>query len=101
MGLFLYGNFPAFPVDFVEKLFHSRLGNTQMECRQMKRLLIATVALTLVLGLASCGRGGKQTTTVTTTTTGQQLIDLQKALDDGAVTQKEYDRKRKEILKDQ
>lgn len=68
----------------------------------MKRLLIATVTLTVVLGLTSCGhRGGKQTTNVSTTTTGQQLIDLQSALDDGAITQKEYDKKRKEILKDE
>lgn len=64
----------------------------------MKRILVAAIALTAVLGLASCG-GGKQSTTVTTSTTGQQLIDLQTALDAGAITQQEYDKKRKEILK--
>lgn len=67
----------------------------------MKRIMVAAVALSAVLGLASCGGGGsKQTTTVNTNTTGQQLIDLQSALDANAITQEEYDKKRKEILKD-
>jgi hypothetical protein len=35
---------------------------------------------------------------VSTTTTGQQLMDLKKALDSGAMTQKEYDQERKKIL---
>ena len=32
------------------------------------------------------------------TTTGQELIDLQKALDSGVITQEEYDELRKKIL---
>jgi len=35
---------------------------------------------------------------VSTTTVGQQLLDLKKALDAGAITQKEYERERKKIL---
>lgn len=36
---------------------------------------------------------------ITTTTKGQQLIDLKKALDTGAMTQDEYERERQRILK--
>ena len=32
------------------------------------------------------------------TTTGQELIDLQKALESGAITQEEYDELRKKIM---
>jgi len=35
---------------------------------------------------------------VTTATIGQQLIGLKKALDSGAINQKEYERERKKIL---
>jgi hypothetical protein len=35
---------------------------------------------------------------VSTTTTGQQLIDLKKALDAGAINQQEYEKERKKIL---
>lgn len=50
------------------------------------------------VGLTACG-DGKQTTNVTTVDTGQQLIDLQAALESGAITQEEYDKKQAEILK--
>ena len=36
--------------------------------------------------------------TIINTTTGQELIDLQKALDSGAITQEEYDELRKKIM---
>ena len=55
----------------------------------------------VVLGGCCCG-GGKTkvetTTTTITTTTGQQLIDLKKAYDSGAITQKQYDRMKQEII---
>lgn len=63
-----------------------------------KIILAALVALTS-LSLSGCiGRSAKQTTTVRATTTGQELEDLQTALDKGLIDQKEYDKKRKEIL---
>ena len=37
-------------------------------------------------------------TTEIHTTTGQELMDLQKALDSGAITQEEYDELRKKIM---
>lgn len=66
----------------------------------MKRLAISSLCVIALLGVSACGHGRVKTTTnVETTTTGQQLIDLKTALDDGAITEKEYEKKRKEILK--
>jgi hypothetical protein len=53
----------------------------------------------LALGLSACGGGGaKLQSEVTTTTTGQQLLDLQKAYEAGAISKEEYERERKKIL---
>jgi hypothetical protein len=60
-------------------------------------ILVAAMAL---VSLAGCG--GSHTTKVQGTTTvskGQELQDLQRALNEGAITQDEYDRVRKVILK--
>lgn len=65
----------------------------------MKRLGMAAVLLVALGALSACG-GGKQTTEVKTTTTGQELTDLKAALDSGAISQKEYDKKREEILEE-
>ena len=67
----------------------------------MKRIGIIGVLLVSLTALSACGgfSPAKQTTTVNATTTGQQLTDLKKALDEGAITQAEYDKKRKDILK--
>ncbi len=53
----------------------------------------------LLLGTARCGGGGAEVRSeISTTTVGQQLIDLKKALDAGAMTQQEYEKERKKIL---
>lgn len=60
--------------------------------------LIAAVAL--AAAVAGCGGGSADVKSVTTTTTtGQQLIDLKKALDTGAITQEQYDREKARLLK--
>jgi len=51
-----------------------------------------------LLGMSACG-GGKTTTNVSGTTTGQELTDLKAALDNGIITESEYEKKRKELLK--
>jgi type IV pilus biogenesis protein CpaD/CtpE len=64
-----------------------------------KVLLVVLLAFTAASVSGCIGRTAKQTTNVKATTTGQELADLQKALDDGLINQAEFDKKRKEILK--
>jgi len=60
-------------------------------------LAIALVVFTL--GLAACGGGGADIESTTKTTTkGQELMDLQKAYEDGILTEEEYQKERKKIL---
>jgi len=73
----------------------------------MKRPL-GILALSLVLFAfvisGCCGGGSKETKVVTestsTTTTGQEMQDLKKALDEGAISQEEYDAAKKRILQE-
>jgi hypothetical protein len=61
--------------------------------------LAAVMAIALILGLTGCGGGGAEMKSeISTTTTGQQLMDLKKALDTGAISQDEYDKARRKIL---
>ena len=60
----------------------------------MSKLIIVVSA---VLFLAACGGGGAETN-VQTNTTGQQLVDLQKALDSGALTKEQYEEQKEIIL---
>jgi hypothetical protein len=64
-----------------------------------KKLALLTVCGILLLGAGACGGGGAEVRSeVSTTTTGQQLLDLKKALDSGAMTQQEYEKERKKIF---
>ena len=61
----------------------------------MKKLIFITVMPLLLMycGISYniCSPHAMRTTTEITTTTGQELIDLQQALDSGVITQEEYD----------
>jgi hypothetical protein len=61
------------------------------------RLALLILCGLLLLGAAACGGGATVESEVTTATVGQQLIGLKKALDSGAINQKEYERERKKI----
>jgi hypothetical protein len=62
-------------------------------------LVLLAVCGLFAFGLAACGGGGADVRSeVSTTTTGQQLIDLKKALDAGAINQQEYEKERQKIL---
>jgi uncharacterized membrane protein len=66
-----------------------------------RRILIALSVLLLSLSLvdcAGCGRGGEATVEARTTTLGQELQDLKAAYDQGILSEKEYNKKRKELL---
>lgn len=59
------------------------------------------LAIALMLPLAACGGGGASTTTQvqnTTVSKGQQLIDLKRALDSGAMSAREYETQRDRVL---
>ena len=71
----------------------------------MKKWLsfLILVSILLVIFLTGCCGGGGKTKVVAettkATTTGQELQDLQKAKDEGAITEKEYETAKKKILK--
>jgi hypothetical protein len=65
------------------------------------RTLCIVSVIALMSTLPACSGGGaKVESDITTTSKGQQLIDLKKALDTGAISQKEYDTLRKKIIQD-
>jgi len=64
-----------------------------------KKALPLALCVSLLSGVAACGGGGADVRSeITTATVGQQLMDLKKALDSGAITQQEYEKQRKKIL---
>lgn len=73
----------------------------------MKKLKIFILSLLIVSGpgFAGCcgspgegGKGGTAEVTVKKHTTGQELIDLQKAHESGAIDDKEYEKQKEAIL---
>ena len=71
-----------------------------MKTRRLNPLQLATGALStlLLLVTAGCGSTKVQTETNTHASVGQQLIDLQKAHDQGLVSDNDYERLRKAII---
>ena len=65
-----------------------------------KLLIIAVIPLLLMncIGELPFSMPNNSTNTIINSTTGQELIDLQKALDAGAITQEEYDKIKKKIM---
>jgi hypothetical protein len=77
----------------------------------MNKLLASTFALITLLLLSGClglgvhvGGGKKNTTDYYSknygVTLGQQLMDLQKAYDQGVITKSQYDSEKKKLLKE-
>ncbi len=68
----------------------------------MKRLLLAVsasiAAMVLLNGCIIFSLGGGSKTENTKATVGQQLIDLQKARDTGAINEQDYQAQRAKIL---
>ena len=66
----------------------------------MKRTIAITLVVLLMTSLTSCiavGTGGEKVHNHPTV--GQQLIDLQKAKDEGAITAKEYEELKDKVKK--
>ena len=75
-------------------------GEKEREMSITKVSVVAVIIFTIVMGglFVGCGGGGadiKQSTA----TLGQELTDLQNAYEKGVITQKEYERAKKELLK--
>ena len=70
----------------------------------MEKMKILILSLLIISGaaLAGCcgspGEGGKAEVNVKKHTTGQELIDLQKAHESGAINDKEYEKQKEAIL---
>jgi uncharacterized membrane protein len=69
----------------------------------MKKFGIAAVLFLVVVisQLTGCCGGGTSTrieTQTSTTTVGEQMIDLQKAYESGAITEREYKKAKQDIL---
>ena len=66
-------------------------------------VILASVVLASGLAVAGCGGGGAKSSTTTkqtttTTTMGQELQDLNKAYEDGLITDSQYEKAKKDIL---
>ena len=68
----------------------------------MKKLIlpamIGLASLTLLTGCLNLELGGGSTTRTQSPTVGQQLVDLQKAKDAGAITDAEYQAQKAKLL---
>jgi len=62
------------------------------------RIRLFVLMLLVTFSLTGCGGGGAKME-ARTTTTGQELLDLDKAYKEGLITEKEYESKKKEIMK--
>jgi len=68
-----------------------------MESKTSKLLAVAFASALLLTG---CGGGGaKVQTTTTNTTMGQELMDLNTSYKQGLITEKEYNKAKKAIMK--
>ena len=65
-----------------------------------KPIALFLLCSVLMFGLTACGGGGATSSTqVSTQTLGQELTDLKKAYDSGAMSEKEFESARKALLK--
>jgi hypothetical protein len=81
------------PADYLTR---KQTSGEPMEINSPTRLF--ALVLLAALSLSGCGGGGA-TMEARTTTTGQELIDLDNAYKQGLLTEKEYESKKKEIMK--
>ena len=65
------------------------------------RSALPAATLVLLAALSGCGSSSKANVTVkgsTTVSVGQELLDLKRALDEGAISQRDYDKVRTILL---
>jgi len=73
----------------------------EREMRFTKVTVIAVVIFTIVMGglFVGCGGGGARVQQGNSVSLGQQLEDLQSAYEKGIITEKEYNKSKKQLLK--
>ncbi len=62
------------------------------------RMILMAALIALAPNFIGCGGGGARVET-RSTTKGQELMDLEEAYQKGLITEKEYNKQKKEILK--
>ncbi len=62
------------------------------------KILVVLTMLGFSIATTGCGGGGAEIQ-ATNTTMGQELSDIKQAFDQGIITEKEYNRAKKDILK--
>ena len=66
----------------------------------MKKIAVLMISILIFIGVGiGCGGGGAKLQ-ASTTTLGEELTDLHNAYDKGIITEKEYNSKKKQLLKD-
>jgi len=72
-----------------------------MAMTRRRHCVLPAIALVLLASLPGCGSSSKASVTVkgsTTVSVGQELLDLKRALDEGAISQRDYDKVRAILL---
>lgn len=65
----------------------------------LKKACLALICSVALISVSACSGGGAEIRSeITTTTKGQQLLDLKKAFDAGAMSQDEYERERLKVI---
>ncbi len=66
----------------------------------IRRMIGILAVIVLVSGISGCAMGNRGTVYYNRTTTiGQELLDLQKAKDEGALSEEEYDKVKEDLMK--
>jgi uncharacterized membrane protein len=63
------------------------------------RIVVAFMLIAIAAGLYGCGGGGAKVQTESSVTLGQELMDLDKAYEKGLISEKDYNKTRKELIK--
>jgi len=65
----------------------------------LKKACLALICSIALVSVTACSGGGAEIRSeITTTTKGQQLLDLKKAFDAGAMSRDEYERERLKVI---
>ena len=67
-------------------------------CKGIGALTACVVLATWLAGCSWSIGGGKERVSAAPATRGQELIDLKKARDQGAITQEEYENQKRQVL---